>query len=79
MLRHLVAASRRFVGSGAEKNVRNTLRNLQNMTSFSRTYGSLDDKAPVIDGSVDTNDETFKKNYADMTAVRFLVLNLDFL
>jgi 3-methylcrotonyl-CoA carboxylase beta subunit len=69
MLRHLVAASRRFVGSGAEKNVRNTLRNLQNMTSFSRTYGSLDDKAPVIDGSVDTNDETFKKNYADMTAV----------
>ena len=32
-------------------------------------YHSIDDKAPVIDGNIDTNEASYKKNYEDMTQV----------
>ena len=34
-----------------------------------RLYHSIDDRAPVIDGNIDTNEESYKKNYEEMTGV----------
>ena len=67
MLRQLVGSARRSAVAFGQQTSRygNTLRT----SSATRFYHSLDDRAPVIDGTVDTNDEAFKKNYADMTAV----------
>ena len=63
-------------------NSRNMIYNqINNMNSVSRVLGttsqmhnkrmyhSIDDRAPVIDGNVDKNEEAYKKNYEDMTAV----------
>ncbi len=67
MLRQLVGSARRNALTLGHQTSRfgNALRT----ASSTRFYHSLDDRAPVIDGTINKNDEQFKKNYADMTAV----------
>ena len=63
------AVHKAFSSAGVASNV-----NLSSIRSISQVFGkrlyhSIDDRAPVIDGNIDTNEESYKKNYEEMTGV----------